>query len=87
MSGYFNAAGFSAKQVKTLVSKVCTTSVSGFASQTAENGLQQYSATCSAWKIDARYVEFERMSGAEVLIEIMGANKGNIVYDKMSVNL
>lgn len=88
MNGLYNPNGYSAVQVKTLVSNVCASGrVSGFAREQREDGLVSFAASCREWNGFARFVEFEKTTGNQVLIEITGAQNGNLTYSKITADL
>lgn len=87
MLGAFNPVGFSAKDVRKLVSETCTGALGGLNTQPREDGLTAFSATCASWRSGARAVEFERAGGSTVIIEITGSKLGNILYDRIETNI
>lgn len=88
MQGVYNPEGFSAKQVKKLVSRTCVGDrLTGFNTQNQPDGLMAFTASCNDWRGGARFVEYERRGGANVLIEITGSHLGNITYGQIETTL
>lgn len=87
MVGAFNPTGFSSSQVRKLVGDTCIGSLGGFNTQSREDGLTAFSATCASWHSGASVLEFERTSGSNVMIEITGSVEGNLVFARLDTKV
>lgn len=89
MSGVYNPAGFNSSQVRKLVGATCPSGrLSGFGEQPAD-GLTSFSASCDGgFGPEIGLVEFERIQGSTVLLEITGSDgRGNLLFGKREVTL
>ena len=89
ISGGFHRAGFLESQVRQLVAQTCVgEQLTGFNTQFREDGLYGFAATCNSWKNQARAVEYERISGLVVIIEITGTDgTGGLTYSRNNTNV
>lgn len=89
MTGSFNASGYSANQVRSLISNLCDTgAVTGFATQASEDGLTLFSASCETWKYGTKYVEFEPTAASNTyLAEITGKISGSLALIQKEITL
>ena len=88
MTGAFNPAGFSESQVRKLVAQTCVgEQLTGFNTQSREDGLFAFAATCNSWIDQARAVEYERIDGMGLVIEITGTDgAGGLTYSRIIAN-
>lgn len=88
MQGAYNPAGFNATQVQKLITETCQQGqLTGFATQDRTDGLIGFGATCTAWRDNARAVEYERSGGSGVVIEITGSASGSITYSRIDTTV
>jgi len=88
MQGAYNPAGYSAAQVQKLVRETCQQGqFTGFNTQDRPDGLVGFVASCNAWRDNARAVEYERIAGSGVVIEITGSASGSLTYSRIDTNV
>lgn len=84
----YNPVGFSTEQVQYLFDTVCVGQLGNMLMQATADGMVSVSAQCSAWRNNARSIEFEWMNGSTVMVEIIGRDgSGNLAYVRQQVQM